>query len=299
MPLSTSAHHDRLVVPLRAMAGITFTEAWRQKLWLVVALGGLLLMAAIPNLRAVDDSARLKLSVATVSGTIGFVSILLAVLIGAVYLRRDIETRTGFMLFAKPLGRWRYLLGRWLGIVMVSLVAMLALLTLGIGSTYVQLGSLPTPLSVTPNGLRWTMSNGEPQPTIAGRERIWLSGPPHLGHGEGIRWRVDGLSPTRTEPYVIMIKATVQGYTTDAPIDRAIVSIDGISQEADQPDLRLSLVDHSPYGHGEQLRTGEMVLRNRGRAQNDYQQDYLLVELPPALIAADGSAFGAVKPSRS
>ena len=76
----------------------------RQRLWLVVAIAGLVLLVAIPNIQAVDASAQLKLSVAMTAGTVGFVAMLLAMLIGAVYVRRDLDSRIGFIAFRQALG---------------------------------------------------------------------------------------------------------------------------------------------------------------------------------------------------
>ena len=47
---------QRLLMPVWAVTAVTWREALRQRLWILVGLAGLVLLAAIPNMQAVDPA---------------------------------------------------------------------------------------------------------------------------------------------------------------------------------------------------------------------------------------------------
>jgi hypothetical protein len=276
------------LAPIWAVSAVTWREAIRQRLWLVVALAGLVLLVAIPNIDAVDSSARLKLSVAMIVGTIGFVAMLLSMLIGAVYVRRDLDSRIGFMLFAKPLGHWRYVLGRWLGLQFLIAAAMLFLGGLGALSTWWQIGALPQPLEVAEAEERWVIAGGEALPVSRTRRRSWLTGTPQFGRGEGIRWKFSGLVPD--QELLVLVKAIVNGYDQEYYVDASVVTMQAQTNEASTP-IVLRLAESSKYGRGPEASEHEVILRNRGPAQSDLDQDYLRVVLPAGVVSDDGTVI--------
>ena len=212
-------------------------------------------------------------------------------LVGAVYVRRDLDSRIGFMLFTKPLGHARYIFGRWLGLILVIAAAMGILGVIGIASAWVQLGSLPQPLAVTAAEQRWVIASGEPLPVHRTRSRVWLSGTPQFGRGQGIRWQLNDLpKPTDDQELLVLIKAIVNGYDQQHHVDASVVSVQAQAHEAATP-IVLQLAESSNFGRGPEANEHEVILRNRGPAQNDLDQDYLHLRLPAAAINDDGSTL--------
>jgi hypothetical protein len=62
------------------MATLTVREIIRQKTWLVLIAAVAVMLVALASLDAVDDAARMKLSITTISGSINFISTLFAIL---------------------------------------------------------------------------------------------------------------------------------------------------------------------------------------------------------------------------
>jgi len=114
-----------------AVAGLTARELTRQRLWLVFVVLSVGFLFTLPTLQAVDDGARLQLAVLAITSTLGFVGILLSILISAQVLRRDLDARTGYVLFSKPLRPITYLCGRWLGCLVWLLAGLSALALAG------------------------------------------------------------------------------------------------------------------------------------------------------------------------
>jgi ABC-type transport system involved in multi-copper enzyme maturation permease subunit len=99
------------------MAWVTLREALRQKLAVNLLLFALLLIAGSITLSELTFGeqhriiADLALTSAQLFGT------LIAVFLGAGLVAGDIQRRTLYPIVAKPVGRWQYLVGRYLGLV--------------------------------------------------------------------------------------------------------------------------------------------------------------------------------------
>lgn len=105
-----------------AVARQTFSQCLRMKIAvaLIVLLAGLL--ALLPTILRGDNtlagSIRTALSYGvTLSG--GLLSIVM-LLVAVAVVAGDIEDKTIHLLIAKPMARWKYLLGRWIGVVMLG-----------------------------------------------------------------------------------------------------------------------------------------------------------------------------------
>jgi ABC-type transport system involved in multi-copper enzyme maturation permease subunit len=100
-----------------AIAVVTVREALRQKLAVNLLLFALLVIAGSIVLSELTFGeqyriiADLALSSAQVFGT------LIAVFLGAGMVAGDVQRRVLYPILAKPIGRWQYLLGRYLGLV--------------------------------------------------------------------------------------------------------------------------------------------------------------------------------------
>src|ERR1043165_6010560 len=174
----------------RTLAGLTLVDASRQRLWLLFLLAMAVLVALAPGLSAVDEAARLKLAVVAITGAIGFVVVLLAILVAAMALRRDLDARIGYLLFAKPLRPSAYLAGRWLGVQAGLLAGIVALSLVATGTIAWQFGAPPAMRALS-HPVAWEHVGAFGQRTAIEerRTRVTLSGVA----GNGVRWRFAGV----------------------------------------------------------------------------------------------------------
>ncbi|TVR47017.1 MAG: hypothetical protein EA402_01995 [Planctomycetota bacterium] len=260
-----------------AMARLTVLEATRQRFWWLVIAGMVGLLLLIPRLTAVDEAAQVKLSVAAVAGTIGFITTLASVFLVVVSVRRDLETRCSFMLFSKPLSRLGYCLGRWLGTVVAMAVAMLLLSLAGVLAIALQLGSVPRPLSLSQVD-NWSLIDGfgglhTPRADLSA---ITLDQRP----GSGLRAHFRGLGD---QPGELLVKAMVRsrdGFSPHAttPIQIALLHTDQEGVE------RAQLL--APLGESDPAKP--VLLRHRGLQRTDLQVDYIRFAIPSEFRQGSG-----------
>ena len=276
---------------LRTLAGLTVTDALRQRLWLLFVVACAVLLFVLPNLSAVDEGARFKLAVVAMTGAIGFVLVMLAILVAAAGLRRDMDARIGFLLFSKPLRMSAYIAGRWAG---VQIGLMLGLVVLGIMSSVIlawQFNGLPTMRDVNrPVSWEQVGSFGQPIAIDESKSRLQLTGAP----GNGVRWRFTDLpkSSATSDGLEVLIRVGVRGYDMDEPALDALAQVTVLGL-GDKPSRILSLDAASPYGlsrGGTPTPVGQVVLRDRDDSHDDLAQDYLRLRIPIDSISADGSA---------
>ncbi len=266
----------------RAVAVLTVREAVRQRLWLLYVAVAIGLLVVVPRLQAVDDTARLKLSVAMVTGAIGFLAVLLAALVGPWTIRRDLETRTVYMLFAKPLSALAYLCGRWSGLVVALGIGALLLAAVGAGAIAWRFDGAPAVRRAT-EASEWEKISaaGEVSHIDASRRRMALNGAPH----NALRWRV--LDLPSGEDLEVLVRVRINGPDPDEILDQALISVAAIDAVGQAHVLRLD--PHSPYGRGDVERKDDvLVARNRDEDRRDLAQDFMRLHLPAALVV-DGA----------
>gem|GEM_PF-3040035 len=270
---------------IAALAGLTVREAMRQRLWLVFAVVGAAFLLAVPQLTAVDDAARLKLSVLAVTTGIGFVITLMAVLVAPAALRRDLDAKTAYTLFAKPLKPTAYLLGRWTGVQLWLVLGVLGMALAGVAAIGMQFGRFPAMrTTAVPVGWQQISAVGEATAVEDRKTRLSLSGMP----GNGVRWRLTAVPPAPPEGHELLLRAQVLGTSPDQPVGEALVEIRAIVDGTAQA---LPLDPASPYGRHElHASAGRVLLKHRDNSSRDLGQDYLRLRLPAEAIAADGSA---------
>jgi ABC-type transport system involved in multi-copper enzyme maturation permease subunit len=112
-----------------AIAVNTFREAVRDRmLYLFVGFAVVLLVGSkLFGMLTVGDQTKIIKDLGLVS--IEFFSMLIAVMMGLLLISREVDSRTVFNILAKPVRRWQFLLGKYLGLVAVVAVN-LALMTL-------------------------------------------------------------------------------------------------------------------------------------------------------------------------
>lgn len=277
---------------LSAVAGVTVREAFRQRLWLLFAAMAAVLMVFGSRLGAVDPAARLKLAVVAITGAIGFITILLAILVGSGQLRRDLDGRHSFLLFSKPLSPLAYLLGRWSGVLAVLLAGIVALSALGTALMWWRFDRLPAMLDVAvPASWQEVSALGEAVPVGEGRSRLTLAGAP----GNGVRWELADLPvDAPAEGIEVLLQVQVRG--ADAGINQeecaaTVSAAPGIGARMGDKRL-LRLAPDSPYGRGtgeQPVGEGQVVLRHKDPGRGDYAQDWMRLRLGADRIAPDGT----------
>jgi hypothetical protein len=110
--------------PLRAVIRQTFSQVIRAK---ILAAGAVLLVAAMVLIRTqmvgdgtLTGQVRTLLSYGT--AVIGFVLSAVTIVVSASLISEDVRKKTVFTVATKPLPRWQYVLGRWMGLVLVNAV---------------------------------------------------------------------------------------------------------------------------------------------------------------------------------
>ncbi len=278
---------------VRALAGLSITEAMRQRLWLLLLAGVAVVLASAPSLRAVDGAARLKLAVVVITAAIGFIAVLMAVFVAATALRRDLDARTAFVLFSKPLPRSAYLVGRWAGVLAALLIGTVVLCAVGTAAIAWQFGGLPAMrAAVAPAAWEQVSAFGQAIPIDAARTRTQLSG----AVGNGVRFHLTGLSGNPGPAgFEVLLKGRVRSYDPDQVMDDLLVQVTALPSAGQAwPPRVLALDAQSPYGSrrgGEPVPAGQVALKDRDESRTDLAQDYLRLRLPAECIGADGSAL--------
>jgi ABC-type transport system involved in multi-copper enzyme maturation permease subunit len=106
-----------------AIAGNTFRDLVRQKVFYFMLLFALLLIGASLALVSLSFQGQLQTVMDVSLGAMSVFTMLLAVLSTAMLLPRDMEDRTLYTILAKPVARFEYLAGKLAGVAMVLLVA--------------------------------------------------------------------------------------------------------------------------------------------------------------------------------
>lgn len=114
---------------IRAIALNTFKEAIRDRiLYLLLFFAALcIIFSRVLALLTVGDRAKIITDVGLAS--ISVFGVLMAILIGTGLVYKEIDKRTIYTLLAKPIQRYQFLLGKYLGL-LLTLFVMLALMTL-------------------------------------------------------------------------------------------------------------------------------------------------------------------------
>jgi ABC-type Na+ efflux pump permease subunit len=126
----TPPRHQWQLFSLRrlwALASATFTQLIRMKTLYFLLIFGLALFVLgfiIPspptsNMTVFGGEQELRLLKASSLGGMSLFSVLLAICATAMLLPRDVEDRTLYTILCKPVPRLEYLLGKWLGVVML------------------------------------------------------------------------------------------------------------------------------------------------------------------------------------
>jgi ABC-type transport system involved in multi-copper enzyme maturation permease subunit len=104
---------------IRAIAVNTFREAIRDRiLYLFVGFAVVMVMSSkLFGMLTVGDETKIVKDIGLAS--MQFFSMLIAVMMSMILISREVDNRTVFNILAKPVRRWQFILGKYLGLVMI------------------------------------------------------------------------------------------------------------------------------------------------------------------------------------
>lgn len=115
--------------PILSIATTTVGEAIRRRVLLVILLAGLLLLSILPGLSVLSARGEQSNLVSTMYFVIQGTSALIAILLTVYMIPNEIDRRTIYTILSKPVTRWQFLLGKYLGAVF-AIGLMMGLMTL-------------------------------------------------------------------------------------------------------------------------------------------------------------------------
>ena len=113
---------------LFALASNTFREAIRDRIWisiLVFAMASILLSVALKEI-TIGDQAKVVRSIA--QGGVDFFSSVIAMFLGISIIWKELEKKTIYTILSKPIPRWMFILGKYLGLMMTVCIAVASMI---------------------------------------------------------------------------------------------------------------------------------------------------------------------------
>ncbi|MHB8636045.1 MAG: ABC transporter permease [Fimbriimonadaceae bacterium] len=104
------------------IASTTVGEAIRRRVLLVILLIGVLLLSIIPALGILSARSETAITVGTMFAVLRGTSALIAIILTIYMLPNEIERRTIYTILSKPVQRWQFLVGKYLGAVLALLL---------------------------------------------------------------------------------------------------------------------------------------------------------------------------------
>jgi len=114
--------------PIIAIASTTVGEAIRRKVLLIILLIGVLFIVVAPGLGILSARSETTVLKSFMLGVIQGVSAIIAVILTVYMIPNEIERRTIYTILSKPVQRWQFLVGKYLGAVL-SLLLMMAMMS--------------------------------------------------------------------------------------------------------------------------------------------------------------------------
>jgi ABC-type transport system involved in multi-copper enzyme maturation permease subunit len=119
--------------PIFSIAGTTIGEAIRRKVLLVILLIGAFLLILAPSLGILSARSETTVLKGMMLGVIQLTSAVIAIVLTVYMIPNEIERRTIYTILSKPVQRWQFLVGKYLGAVgalglMMALMGLLMVL---------------------------------------------------------------------------------------------------------------------------------------------------------------------------
>lgn len=126
-----------------AIALNTFKEAVRDRILAVCFVFALLLMASSTVLSWLTVGSELKIVTDIGLAAEAFFAALIAVLVGINLVHKEVDKRTIYAVLAKPVPRWLFIVGKYLGLMAVLVLAVLLMSTFYLGLVWWKGGVFP------------------------------------------------------------------------------------------------------------------------------------------------------------
>lgn len=105
-----------------AIASTTVGEAVRRRVLLIILMIGVLLLSIIPSLGVLSARSETSTMISTMYAVLRFTAALIAIVLTIYMIPNEIERRTIYTILSKPVQRWQFLLGKYLGAVLALLL---------------------------------------------------------------------------------------------------------------------------------------------------------------------------------
>jgi len=133
---------SRAARAIGAIALNTFREAVRNKIFaaLLVFAGGVLAFSLVLGAMSLHNEVRVATNVGLYASTV--FSMIITVYVSINLLHTEIENRTIYTILSKPVRRWHFLLGKYLGIVSLDIAIVILLFGISAGLRSLQGGAI-------------------------------------------------------------------------------------------------------------------------------------------------------------
>jgi len=122
--------------PILAIAGTTVGEAIRRKVLLIILLIGLIFLFVAPGLGVLSSRSETTVLKGFMLFTIQLTGAVIAIVLTVYMIPNEVERRTIYTILSKPVHRWQFLVGKYLGAV-AALGLMMALMSIVLVGVFV------------------------------------------------------------------------------------------------------------------------------------------------------------------
>ena len=117
------------ILKIFAIARNTYRESVREKIWLVVLLFGVVIIASSFFLSPLAVGAKQKIILDVGLASISILSVVMSILVGSTLLHKEIEKRAIYLILTRPVNRFEYLVGKLSGMV-ATISVLMAVMTI-------------------------------------------------------------------------------------------------------------------------------------------------------------------------
>jgi len=129
---------------IRGIAANTFREAIRDKVLLTLLVFALLVMGSAKVIQPIALGEGDKIVKDLGLAAITLFCVLIAVLVGGRLVYKEVEKRTIYIVLAKPVRRWEFIVGKYIGLMLVLLTS-IAIMAVGLYAILFLTGVSPSP----------------------------------------------------------------------------------------------------------------------------------------------------------
>ncbi len=122
---------------IMAIATTTVGEAIRRRVLLIILLIGVLLLSIIPSLSVLSARAEQSTMISTMYAVLRGTSALIAIILTIYMIPNEIERRTIYTILSKPVMRWQFLVGKFMGAVLALLLMIVLMSTVMVVLFYI------------------------------------------------------------------------------------------------------------------------------------------------------------------